>query len=78
MLDLPNGVADLTDSELAEFLEERGMSSADLTREQQLQWASDWLSMAKDTSIVPSAYLLFASANAHGNVPAFTPKPESL
>lgn len=69
VLNLPNVEHDLTDVELDEFLTERGMTAEGLTREQQLKWASDWLTMAKDPSIVPSVYLLFAAANTHGKIP---------
>lgn len=69
VMDLPNAELDLNDAELEEFLIERGMTAEGLTREQQLKWASDWLTMAKDPSIVPSVYLLFAAANTHGKIP---------
>lgn len=75
VLEMPKLAEQLTDEELDEFIEERGMSTEGLTRAQKLRWASDWLAMAKDASIVPATYLLFAAANTKAtSIPSFAPK----
>jgi hypothetical protein len=73
VIGLPEGVNSLTDQELSEFLEERGIHPKGLSREQQLRWAHDWLEMAKDPSIVPSVYLLFAACNLNAKIPSTLP-----
>lgn len=75
--ELPESVLSLSDEELIEFLEERGMHPEFLNKEQRVRLAQDWLHMAKDPSIVPAAYLLFAASNAHGKVPVSAAKEAS-
>ena len=66
---LPEGPNSLSDTELAEFLNERGFHADDVSREKQLKLAHDWLHLAQDSSVVPSLFILFAASNLNADVP---------
>lgn len=63
ILESQKGIKGLTEAELKEFLDERGLDPELMTPEQRMRCAQDWMEMARDSSIVPSVFMLYAAAN---------------